>query len=56
MICQQHSVAEDAPVTMDVVLPAAGLSSFCCSAAVAAVAATLEAEWAATVAASSGSC
>lgn len=55
MICQQHSVAEDAPVTTDVVLPAAGLSSFCCSAAEAAVA-TLEAEWAATAAASSGSC
>lgn len=56
MICQQQIVAETAPA-MRAIIPAAGLSSSCCSAAaVAAVAAHLEAEWVATVAASSGSC
>lgn len=55
MICQQQTVAETAPATR-AVIPAAGLSSFCCFAAVA-VAAHLEAAWAAaTAAASSGSC
>lgn len=53
MICQQQIVAETAPA-MRAIIPAAGLSSSCCSAA--AVAAHLEAEWVATVAASSGSC
>ena len=54
MICQQQTVAEAAPVTMAEALPAAGLSSFCCSAAEA-VATTLEAAWV-TAAASSGFC
>lgn len=34
MICQQHNVAEDALATTIAVLPAVGLSSFSCSAAI----------------------
>ena len=55
MICQLQTVVEAAPAMMDAVLPAAGLSSSCCSSAEDVETASV-AVWVATAAALSGFC